>query len=531
MTHHARPFTRGLAIATTALVPMSAMAQETGILRWSYQADAPSLDPHGSSNSFALSLLSNVYEPLVGLNGDMKLEGVLAESWELVEPTRWRFHLRDGVTFHNGNAFDADDVVFSLTRIGDELSILRDRMAPVTAVEKVDDLTVDVVTAQPNPILPNLWASLMMMDAEWSAENGATTPTSASTDVESFAGRNENGTGPFTIVSREAEVETVFEPYAEWWGTPEHNLTRVEFTPISQDGTRVAALLSGEIDMMFPVSLQDIDRIDGNDGTSVLIQPELRTIFLGFDQERDQALDTDTEENPFKDKRVRMAVQQALDLDAIKERIMRGLSEPASTMISPLLFERASEIPRAPYDPDHAKELLSEAGYLDGFSTRLDCPNDRYVNDDLICQAVVSFLARVGIKATLNSSPMNQYSAGIKRPNREFGIYFLGWTPAGLDSYNILFNLMGTFDEATGRGNVNFGAFSNSRIDEIASEVESETDPERRDDLILEAYTILADEAYYVPLHQQTVIWAVRDGVSVTQRADDGFEFKDARVE
>lgn len=510
---------------------LAAPAAAENVLRWAPQADAPSLDPHGSSNSFALSLLGNVYEPLVGLDSEMQLEGLLAESWEMVEPTRWRFHLRKDVTFHNGNKFNADDVIFSFERIGHEMSILRDRMAPVSAIEKVDDLTVDVVTTQPNPILPNLWTTLYMMDKEWAEENGAITPSSAAQDAESHAGRNENGTGPFTVAARESGVRTEFVPFDGWWGEATHNLDRVEMTPIAQDGTRVAALLSGEIDMMFPVSLQDIQRIDGNDGTSVLIQPELRTMFLGFDQARDQALGTDTDANPFKDARVRRAIGHAIDNDAIRERIMQQLSEPAASMISPLLFPPIEAIERTAYDPEKSKTLLAEAGYPDGFATRLDCPNDRYVNDDLICQALVSFLARVGIRVDLNTRPMNQYSAAIKRPNRDFAIYFLGWTPAGLDSYNILFNLMGSFDAETGRGNVNFGEFSDPRIDEIATAVESETDKAKRDAMILEAYEILAQEAYYVPMHQQAVIWAIRDGLSVTQRADDGFQFEDVRFE
>lgn len=517
------------AAMSAALTAGPALAEN--VLRWAPQADIPSLDPHGSSNGFALSMLGNIYEPLVGLNGDMQLEGVLAESWEVVEPTRWRFHLREGVTFHNGNAFNADDVVFSLERIGHEQSILRDRLAPVVSVEKVDEMTVDIVTEQPNPILPNLWTSLFMMDKEWTEENNAATPSSAAQSAESFAGRSENGTGPFVVSAREAGVKTEFVPFDGWWREADHNLDRVVVTPITQDSTRVAALLSGEVDLMFPVALQDIDRIDANDSISVLVQPELRTIYLGFDQFRDQALGTDTDENPFKDARVRKAVYHAIDATAIQERIMRGLSEPASTMISPLLFPAAKDIDRLAYDPDAAKALLAEAGYADGFATQLDCPNDRYVNDELICQAVVSFLARVGIKADLSARPMNQYSADIKRPNQNFAIYFLGWTPAGLDSYNILFNLMGSFDKATGRGNVNFGQFSDNRIDEIATKVESETDQDKRDALILEAYQILADQAYYVPIHQQAVIWAVRNGVTVKQRADDGFMFKDARID
>ena len=506
-------------------------AAAENVLRWAYQADAPSLDPHGSASTFVVSLLGNVYEPLVALNGDMQLEPALAVKWETVEPTRWRFTLRQGVRFHNGNAFNADDVLFSLERLRDELSIFRGWLSSVAAIEKVDDYTVDVITTQPNPILPNLWTGLYMMDKEWSEENGAIRPSSAADNVESYAGRNANGTGPFVVAERESGVKTVFRSHAAWWGEAKHNLDRVVFTPIKQDGTRVAALLSGELDMMFPVSLQDINRIDQNDGTQVLIQPELRTIFLGFDQFRQKGLGTDTDTNPFLDAKVRKAVYHAIDAEAIKSKIMNGLSEPAATVISPLLFSRANELSRYPHDPETARALLAEAGYPDGFSTKLDCPNNRYVNDELICQALVSMMARIGIKVDLNARPYNQYAKDVKRPNQNFAIFLLGITPTGLDSFYMLSNLMATYDRERGLGNINFGQFSNARIDEITGMVESELDIQKRDALILEAYRIVHDEAYYVPLHQQSVVWSVRDGVSVKQRADDGFEFKNVTMQ
>ena len=527
-------FTRrriGAAVLAALIAAGAGSASAENVLRWAYQADAPSLDPHGSANAFVISLLGNVYEPLVTMNGDMQLEPGLALKWETVEPTRWRFTLRRGVSFHNGNAFNADDVIFSLERLRDEMSIFRGQLSPVTAIEKVDDHTIDVITAQPNPILPNEWTALYMMDKEWSEENGATRPSSAADNVESYAGRYANGTGPFVVQERESGVKTVFAPHDAWWGETRHNLDRVVFTPIRQDGTRVAALLSGELDMMFPVSLQDIDRIRRNDGTAVLVQPELRTVFLGFDQFRQKGLGADTDTNPFLKAEVRRAVYHAIDAEAIRSKIMAGLSEPAATMISPLLFSRADELSRYPYDPKTARALLAEAGYPDGFSTRLDCPNNRYVNDELICQALVSMMARVGIKVDLNARPMNQYAKDIKRPNQNFAMYFLGITPTSLDSFYVLSNMLATYDKERGRGNINFGQFSNARIDEITGLVESELDMQKRNALILEAYQIVHDQAYYVPLHQQSVVWSVRDGVSVKQRADDGFEFKNVMMQ
>src|SRR5713226_7425056 len=189
---------------------------------------------------------------------------------------------------------------------------------------------------------------------------------------------------------------TVFKPNPNWWGKPEHNFDEVVFTTIANDATRVAALLSGDVDWVDPVPLQDIPRVNANPGTQVLTGPELRTIFLGFDQTRDELRASSVKgKNPFKDVRVRKAFYQAIDIEAIKSRVMRGLAAPSALMISPLLFSRAAEFKRWPYDPEAAKKLLADAGYASDLEVTMDCPNDRYVNDEAICQAVVAMLAHV----------------------------------------------------------------------------------------------------------------------------------------
>ena len=519
------------ALAASLVLAAGAPAQtEENVLRWSSQAAIANLDPHGTTGALPLSIMGNVYEPLVGLGADMRLEPVLATEWEVVNPTTWRFRLREGVTFHNGNPFTADDVIFSMGRVGNDYSFLRDRVSMVKEMNKIDDHTIEFVTKVPYPILPNMWTSIYMMDKEWAEENDATVPSNSVENIESYAGQHANGTGPFRVTEHVAEQRTIFEPFVDYWDELEHNLDRVVYLPITQDGTRVAALLSGEIDMMFPVPLQDIDRINANEGTEVLIQPELRTMMLGMDQRRDDALQTEPEGNPFKDRRVRLAIYQAIDIDGIQEKIMNGLSEPAATLISPLLFEPAADMERYPYDPEASRRLLAEAGYPDGFQTALVCPNNRYVNDERICQAVTSMLARVGIDVELRTMNVNQYWKVVGRPVQEFAIYMMGWTPGGLDSYSVLFNLMGSWDEGSGRGRINNGDWANERVDEIIAAVESEIDQEKRDALIAEAYQIVHDEVYYLPLHQQAVVWGVRDGVQVVQRPDDYFQYKRARI-
>ena len=492
-------------------------------LRWAFQGDAQSLDPYSLNETFTLGLLGNVYEGLVRRGPDLQIQPALAESWEIVEPTRWRFKLREGVKFQNGNEFNADDVLFSADRVRAEGSDLKTRLAGVTEIVKVDDYTVDFVTEAPNPILHYEWATWYIMDKEWAEANDATAPTDVGAGKENFATRNTNGTGPFMVTERETDVKTTLKPYAGWWDKPTHNLTEVIFTPIGSDSTRVAALLSGEIDMMYPVPVQDMARLDGDPNTDVLAGPELRTIFLGMDQEYDELLYSNVKgKNPFKDIRVREAFYRAIDIEAIKQKIMRGLATPSAIMISPFLFSRSDEIERLPYDVEMAKKLMADAGYADGFEVGMDCPNNRYVNDEKICQAVVAMLARINVKVDLLAQPKAQYFAKILRPKRDTSFYLLGWTPGSFDSWNVMYNIIGSPEES-GRGKFNVGGYSNARFDELTDQVLSETDPEARDAMIAEAFKILHDERGYIPLHQQGLAWGKRSNIDLAQRADNQF--------
>ena len=492
-------------------------------LKWAFQGDANSLDPHSLNETFLISFLGNVYEGLVRRDPDLKTVPALAERWEIMEPTRWRFYLRKGVKFHNGNDFNADDVVFTVARTNTEGSSMKTRLSTVKEVIKIDDYTVDFVTTAPNPILVSEWDSWYMMDKEWCEKNGAVEAASVSKGTENYATRHENGTGPFVITERQTDVKSVMKPYDGWWDTPKHNLTEVIFTPISSDATRVAALLSGEIDMMYPVPVQDIKRVNSNAGTSVLSGPETRTIFLGLNQYGDELVGSDVKgKNPLKDVRVRQAFYQAINIDAIKKKIMRGLSDPSAIMISPKQFQPfGKEFKRLPYDPAGAKKLLAEAGYPDGFKICLDCPNNRYVNDEQICQAVTSMLAKVGVDVNLKAVPKAQFFKKIMAFDTDF--YLLGWTPSSFDSWNVLYNLVDTYDKKSGRGKFNFGKYSNAKIDKLTDLILSETDLDKRNLMIKEAYQILNDEVGYIPMHQQALAWAKKDSIDLVQRADNQF--------
>ncbi|NRG17246.1 ABC transporter substrate-binding protein [Rhizobiales bacterium] len=518
-----KPFAAAAVIA--ALTSGGASAAE---LNYAFQGTLNALDPYSLNETFTLGSLGNTYEGLTRRGPDLAIQPALAESWEVVEPNRWRFHLRKGVKFHNGNDFTAEDVAFSAERVRSEGSDLTTRIGADVKVEIVDDYTVDFVLPGPNPILHYEWDTWYIMDKEWTEANSATKVTSASDTNPNYAALHANGTGPFKIESHEAGVRTVYTKNEDWWDKAEHNLDRVVFTPISSDATRIAALLSGELDMVYPVPVQDIKRVNDNAGTRALTGPELRTIFLGMDQKRDELLHSNVKgKNPFKDVRVRKAFYQAIDIEAIKDKVMRGLSTPSALMISPLLFSRSDEFERFPYDPDAAKALLAEAGYPDGFSVGMDCPNDRYVNDESICQTVAAFLARIGVKVDLNAQPKAKYFAKVLASGGyDTSFYLLGWTPGSFDSWNVLTNLHGCRDDSGAGGPFNLGGYCNPKVDELSAQILSENDPEKRDQLIYDAFKLTTEEVSHIPLHQQGLAWGVSEKVDLVQRADNQFHFR-----
>ncbi len=519
--------TRVLAAAVAALLAGTAVPAAAKTFRFAFQGNYQVLDPYTLNETFTLGMHAAAYEGLTKRDKDLNIIPGLAERWEVLEPLRWRFHLRKGVKFHNGNPFTADDVVFSAQRVRANGSDLKTRLPADAEFVKVDDHTVDVVLKTPNPILHYEWDTWYIMDKEWAEANNAVNPTSASATTPSYAALNANGTGPFIVESHQPGVKTVWKPNPNWWGQKEHNLTEVIFTPIGNDATRVAALLSGEVDWIDPVPLQDIQRVNSNPNTQVLTGPELRTIFLGFDQRRDELKYSNVKgKNPFKDVRVREAFQKAIDLNLIKERVMRGASVPAGLLISPLLLPSgAAELfPPAKVDIDGAKKLLAEAGYPNGFEVTMDCPNDRYVNDEQICQAVVGMLARIGVKVNLNAQTKTRYFAKVLATGGyDTSFYLLGWTPGSFDSWNVLTNITGCRDDSGKGGPFNFGGYCNPKLDELSAKILVETDKAKRDALIVEAWKLERADVSHIPLHQQTLAWGVSKKAKVVQRADNQF--------
>src|ERR1700716_875218 len=513
-----------LAATTITIVAFAMSPASSQTLRYANQGNLNSLDPYTLNETTTHAHIGQVYEALITRDKDLKIIPALAESWEMPEPTRWRFHLRKGVKFQNGDPFTADDVVFSAERVRAKVSNLQTYVPSDAKVIKVDDNTVDFILTAPNPILNSQWATWYIMDKKWCEENNTVAPTPVAATSPSFASLHANGTGPFSVESHQPGVKTVFKANPNGWRKPEHNLKEIIFTPIGSDATRVAALLSGEVDIIEPVPIQDISRVDSSPNAQVMKGPELRTIFLGMDQVRDELLYSNVKgKNPFKDIRVREAFYKAIDIELIKTRVMRGLSTPSALMIAPQLFTLSGDFARPKLDPDGAKKLLAEAGYPDGFEVTMDCPNDRYVNDAAICQAIVGMLARIGIKVTLLVQPKAQYFAKVLKPGGfQTSFYMLGWTPGTSDSHNVLYDIMGCRDDPkSSRGEANLGGYCNKQMDAIADKVLLEPDMAKRDLLIKQAFEIAAKDFGYIPLHQQALAWGVSKKLKLTQRADN----------
>ena len=460
----------------------------------------------------------------MGRDKKMELVPLLATKWTQKSPTVWRFDLRHGVKFHDGTPFTADDVLFTFKRAAVDGSDMTGSVASFKEARKIDDYTIEVETATPNPILPDVLTTLGIMSKKWCEENKAEKPVDRRKGIENTASFKANGTGPFRLKERQPSVRTVLVRNFNYWDKVESNLDEVVFTPIGNDATRVAALLSGETDVMEPVPLQDVERVKSG-GFTVLQGPELRTIFLGMDQKRDELQFSSVKgKNPFKDVRVRRAFYQAIDIETIKSRVMRGASTPTALMVGPGVRGFQPDMnKRLPYDPEASKKLLAEAGYPSGFEVTLNCPNDRYVNDAAICQAVAANLARVGVKINLAAETKVSYFPKILR--RDTSFYLLGWTPSTTDSHDALSALMATPD-GKGQGQFNLGWYSNAKFDDLTHKIQSETDEKKRNEMIREAFKIHQDDVGHIPLHQQTLAWAFSNKVTLTQLPDNRMFFK-----
>jgi peptide/nickel transport system substrate-binding protein len=485
-------------------------------LKWGASRDIYSLDPYSYGDSYTLSFLNHIYEGLVRYDAQLKIEPALATSWEAVSDTMWRFHLRKGVKFHNGADFTADDVLASLTRVSDPVSPLRGNLPAYKAARKIDDYTVDIELVGPYPLLLNDLTNIHIFDATWLAENNSLKPTDVGAKIEGYATYHTNGTGPYMLESRVPDSKTVLVRNPAWWDKPQGNVDRIEFTPITSPATRVAALLSGEINFTENAPAQDLPRLAAQPGLKVMERTDLRTVMIGFNRKPKLA---NGDDNKFNDLRVRQAFATALDRNLIQKRIMRGKSRTAGAIIAPEIPGYTEDLDTVlPYDPEKSKALLAEAGASDLPFTMV-CTTDAYVNEEELCQGIVNMLSRAGFKPQLDIAP-----TAAQAPKRTGGladVYLIGWANEPmLDSYSILLQMIETKTDKAGV--FNWGGWSYPEIDKLIVQASTEMDRTKRLALQTKALEMAKAEIVMLPLHQQPMAWVMSDEiVGIAQAADN----------
>ncbi len=499
---------------------LAAAATQAVPLRWAAQNDVLTLDPHSQNHATTIAILMHSYEGLTRYGDKYQVEPALATKWTYITPTQVRFELRRGVKFHDGSPFTADDVIFTLGRIRQPQGTMQIYVTGIKEIKKIDDYTIDMMLDGPSPILLRNIIDFRIMSKAWAEKNKTTNTQDYKAKDDSYASRNVMGTGPFKITSWQPDQKITMVVNKDWWDTPRSNITEVSYLPIKSDPTRVAALLSGDVDLLTDMPPQDVDRLKSDARLKVIEGPEVRTIFFAMDEGSDELRGSNIKgKNPFKDARVREALSVSIDREAIKRTIMRGLSVPAGIMVAPGVNGNTPDIDvPVKADPEKARKLLAEAGYPDGFEVPLNCPNNRYVNDEKICQAVAAMWAKVGIKARLVALPMAQHSLIFQK--FEAPLYMLGWGIATYDAQYFLQAIARTKTSGAD-GNFNFSKVSDAKIDQLVDAMKAETDVPKRNALIREALLRVRDETLFIPLHHQIRPWAMRSSVDTVHRSDD----------
>jgi peptide/nickel transport system substrate-binding protein len=521
-------------------------------LRWASQGDSQTMDPHSQNESMTNMINGQLYERLTRRDRQLNLVPALATEWTQVSPLVWRFKLRPGVKFHDGSPLTADDVVFSVNRAKEQTSQIAVYANAVGVARKVDELTVEFQMSSFNPIFLQHLDTLWIMSKTWCEKYRVMRPLDFKNKEESFTSMNANGTGPYMLVTRQPGIKTVFKRNANWWGWsrpspagapavirgdaaglgsvpapgPEGNVQDVVFTPIGNDATRLAALVSGEIDFVLDPAPRDVPRLRSTGGVKVIDGPENRIIFIAMDQGRDKLLYANVpgDKNPFKDLRVRRALYQAIDIETMRTKLMNGLSTPTGGLTPAAVAaydDPKLEARLLPFDIAAARKLMAEAGYADGFEVTLDCPNNRYINDEEICQALAAMWAQLKVKVRVAAMPRVTFFPKIEK--LDTSLYLYGWGGAITDAESILTPVFRNRGER-GVGAYNYGNVRNDKFDELAAQSSTEVDPARREQLIKAALTEFREQVHVIPLHRQMIPWAARSNVSVVHLANNWLE-------
>lgn len=519
-----------LARVAATLLLVAAVGVQAAALRIASAFDPQTMDPHALALLYHSRIAFQVHDCLVGRDEHFKLEPALAVSWQNTSPTSWRFKLRPGVKFHDGTPFTADDAVFSVERALGPTSQRSFSLQGLQSVKKVDDLTIDFHLAAPDAVWPEKLWLVAMMSKRWAQEHGVEKAQDFNGKQETHAVRNAMGTGPYRLESYQPDVRVVLKRHPDYWGRGDArlgNVDEVRFVAIKSDATRLAALASGEIDLVLDPPFQDVGRLKSEGKLAVLSVSDIGTQYFTFDQARDELIQGDVKDrNPFKDKRVRQAVAHALNIELIIDKVLRGQATPTGSVISPLVDGHLPELDqRLPYDPKKARALLAAAGYPKGFGVTLDCVNVAY--REAVCQAATAMLAQVGIRVTLRASPTNQFFPKLSQATASF-IEF-GWTPA-TDPWPMLNALFRTWTREGG-GTFNAGRYSNPKLDELIDAVRTEPDITQRRARVGVALRLIHEDLPYIPLYRRMLNWAMQKKVKAVQWPNDQIELRFVKVQ
>ncbi len=483
----------------------AATAVQAKTLRLAYDADPVSLDLHEQLSGGTLQLSHMVCDPLIRWNQDLGFDARVAESWERVDDTTVRFNLRQGVKFHSGREMTAKDVVFTFNRLK-QSEDFKGVFVNFTGINVIDDHTVDIVTDGPYPLVEHTATYIFPLDSEFytGTDERGRDKGEIVKHGDSFASTNISCTGPFTVTSREQGVKVVFDRFADYWDTDSPgNVQQIVFTPIKEAPTRVAALLAGDIDFAAPIPPTDLDRVSETEGVDLITMSGTRIITFQLNQKRQEA---------FADVRVRQAIVHAVNNEGIVEKIMKKFGT-AAAQNSPKGYLGYNESLQPRFDLEKANALMAEAGYADGLDVTMMAPNNRYVNDAKIAEAVAGMLAKINIRVDLTTMPKAQYWP--KFDERAADIMMIGWHSDTEDSANFSEFLTMTPDAETGYGQYNSGNYSNAEVDRLTLASAKETDNAKRAAMLQEVERIQHDEAAFVPLHWQDRAWAAQSGVNI----------------
>ena len=505
------------ALLVVALAP-AAHAQKEREVSIGLQAAITSIDPHYHNLSPNNSLLLHVFEPLVKRDANQKMVPGLAVSWKALDDLTWEFKLRKGVKFHDGTPFTADDVVATYKRapnVPNSPSSFATFTKPIVDTKVVDPYTIVFKTSGPHVLLPSDLGSVYILPK--AVAEKATT--------EDFnSGKAAIGTGPYKFVEYVPNQRVVLKANYGYWGG-EEPWDKVTFKILTNSAARVAALLSGDVQMIETVPTSDIAQLSSDKKFALADKVSNRVIYVHLNQWNDKTVPFVTakdgkplDKNPFKDARVRKALSMAINRDAIAERVMEKKAVPAAQLLPDFFYGTSKKLKPPKYDPEGAKKLLAEAGYPNGFTLTIHGPNNRYINDDKVAQAIAQFYSRAGLEAKVETMPSNVYFT--RATKGEFGYMVLGWGTESGEQGSSLRSLLATHDPAKGMGVTNRGRYSNPAFDKEVADALVTMDDKKREAMIQHAAETVMNDTGLIPIHYEVSTWATAKGLKYTPRTD-----------